>query len=109
MRKRSNVVNELEEFNKNGFIEISRHIKSIKKRIWSIYKIFKSANKSKGVNVKYRTHDLFGEILNYYYDIRRKDEFVSFLEKKFREHNTDYDINTGKRGAVTRLLHIHDL
>lgn len=112
MRKSSVLIDKLEEFNKNGFIEISRNgnvLKALRREYSQYYRVFKSVNKSKGINVKYGTYDLFGDILNYYYDIRHKDKFVSFLEKKFREYNDDYDTNVGKRGAFTRLLHMHSL
>lgn len=108
MRRSYFITDKLEEFGKNGFIEIMPHgslLKALRREYGEYYRVFKSANKSKGINVKYSTYDLFGEILNYYYDIRHKDKFISFLEKKFKDHNHDHDTNHGKKGAFTRLLH----
>lgn len=112
VRRSSIIICKLEEFRKNGFIEIpkNRHVlRALRREYGLYYRIFKSANKSKGISTKYSTYHFFGKILNCYYDIRHKEKFASFLEKKFREHNADDSMNIGKKAAFTRLLHAHNL
>lgn len=56
---------------------------------------------------KYGTYDIFGDRICYYYDIRRKKEFVDFLIGKFYEKNQNPDADI--RCVFTRILHTHKL
>ena len=106
-----NSLKEIQELNKKGFVrKTSRLLYYIRNSDRPDIKFFRSgsvsASGSKG-DVKYSSYDIFGEHFVYFFDVRRKKEFVDFLVAKFLTTNKNPDANIRK--AFTRILHSHGL
>lgn len=99
----------LKEFEDKGFVPSfsnSRFLSKLRERY--SYKVFNAGCKiSAGRLSKYGIYEVFGKRMTYYYDIKRKDEFVNFLVEKFYSQNPD--ASSDLQGSFTRLLHIHGL
>lgn len=103
----------IEEFKRYGFTKLisgDKYLLTILRREYrDSLRIFKSGY---GVSAgrtgsMYGTYDIFGDKVLYYYDIRRKEEFVDFLVRKFFELNPDPK-QCIKR-VFTKMLHYHGL
>lgn len=106
-----NSLKEIQELNKKGFVrKTSRLLYYIRNSDRPDIKFFRSGSVSasggKG-DVKYSSYDIFGEHLFYFFDVRRKKEFVDFLVAKFLAKNKNPDANIRK--AFTRILHSNGL
>lgn len=101
----------IKEFESKGFVESFSNrylIRKLRKRHNQYFKIFDGGCKtSAGRLTKCGIYQIFGKRIIYYYDIRRKQEFVDFLINKFYGHN----LEPGKelKSQFTRILHSHGL
>ncbi len=103
----------IEEFEKYGFIEPKPNehylLKLLRTTHRDTLRIFKSGH---GISAgrtgsSIGTYEVFGGKVIYYYDIRRKEEFVEFLVKKFFVLNQYPDEYI--RRVFTKMLHYHGL
>lgn len=98
---------EIYEFETNGFVRSSYSYTLCRLRI-QYGKYLRIFNSEYGrTRAKYGTRDIFGDKIYYYYDIRRKKEFIDFLVGKFYEKNQNPDADI--RSVFTRILHAHKL
>lgn len=103
----------LDEFDAKGFVSYNRNkgkfLAVLRSNYGEYYRIFKTAHTGKRRKefVRFGTFELFGKRLMYYYDVRRKEEFVDFLVKLFYEKNPEPD--SGAKSVFTRLLNYHAL
>lgn len=104
-------MNDIDEFEKYGFIRSTRSSGTINKLRLShgeYFRIFKSSIiDTMSRNPKYSACDVFGETFVFCYDERREQEFINFLVDKFYEKNPQP--SRGVRTAFTRILHQHNL
>ena len=102
---------ELEEFESKGFVKSSENTNVLARlrKYYGDFRIFKSGLKGCGnsKSSKYGSRKIFGHHLEYYYDIRRKEEFVKYLEEEFYKENPS--ANTNQKREFTKLLHAHGL
>lgn len=101
----------IEEFESKGFVEPFSNrplIQKLRKKYSQHFKIFDGGCKtSAGRLTKCGVYKIFGKRIIYYYDIRRKEEFVDFLINKFYGNNPDPGREL--KSQFTRILHSHGL
>lgn len=112
MRKPTKYSKELKEFEINGFVKSSDEsdlLTQLRRHYGRYLKKFSAGhNISIGTaGAKYGSYDLFGDRICYYYDIRKEENFIDFLVKKFLEKNPDP--NSEIRKVFTRILHTYGL
>ena len=103
---------DVDEFENKGFVIKSSNmyiLHRLRKQYGEYMKIFDVGHRTKagGSEAKFGTYELFGSKLCYYYDERRKEDFVNFLVEKFYENNPDPERDIRK--VFTRILHLHNL
>lgn len=103
---------ELEEFESRGFIQHSGNVNLLRRlrvQYGEYFRMFKSGTRGCGCcpSSRHGSWNIFGHHLYYYYDIRKKEDFVKFLTEKFYNKNPLPDTNI--RREFTRLLHYHGL
>jgi len=103
---------EIEEFKSKGFIQNSGNMNlliRLRVQYGEYFRIFKTGTHGCGYcnTSKNSSLNIFGHRLHYYYDIRRKDDFVKYLVEKFYKKNPMADRYT--RREFTMLLHSHGL
>ncbi len=100
----------IKEFESKGFVEpfSNRYVIRKLRKNNQYFKIFDGGYKtSAGRLTKCGVYKIFGKRIIYYYDIRRKEEFVDFLINKFYGNNPDPDREL--KSQFTRILHSHGL
>lgn len=105
-------MSKLEEFESKGFVQDSKGtnlLRALRVKYRDNFRIFKSGIQGCGHSrsSKYGGRKIFGRSLHFYYDIRRKEEFIKYLVDEFRKENPSEDINI--KIMFTRLLHSHGL
>lgn len=112
MRKPIKYLPFIKEFETNGFIEAPGESDILWQLRWRYSKYLKIFNVGHNISIgrsgaRYGPYDIFGSKVCYYYDNRRKNDFIDFLVKKFFEKNPEPDSEIRK--VFTRILHAYGL